>query len=44
MGRRLKASFGGYAEVLGGLILIGIGVKIFLEHTILDAGNVAFLL
>jgi len=44
LGRRLKASFGGYAEVLGGLILIGIGVKIFLEHTILDAGNVAFLL
>jgi putative Mn2+ efflux pump MntP len=32
LGRRLKASFGGYAEILGGLILIGIGVKIFLEH------------
>ena len=44
LGRRLKASFGGYAEILGGLILIGIGVKIFLEHTIFDAGNVAFLM
>lgn len=42
LGRRLKASFGGYAEILGGLILIGIGVKIFLEHAILNAGNVAF--
>jgi putative Mn2+ efflux pump MntP len=29
----MKASLGGYAEILGGLILIGIGVKIFLEHT-----------
>ena len=44
LGRRLQASFGGYAEILGGLILIGIGVKIFLEHTVLDAGNVAFLM
>jgi putative Mn2+ efflux pump MntP len=44
LGRRLQASFGGYAEILGGLILIGIGVKIFLEHTVFDAGNVAFLL
>ena len=33
LGRRLKASLGGYAEILGGLILIGIGVKIFLQHT-----------
>jgi manganese efflux pump family protein len=31
LGRRLKARFGGYAEILGGLILICIGVKIFLE-------------
>jgi putative Mn2+ efflux pump MntP len=31
LGRRLKASLGGYAEILGGLTLIGIGVKIFLE-------------
>ena len=44
LGRRLKASFGGYAEILGGLILIGIGVKIFLEHTIFNTGNVAFLM
>jgi putative Mn2+ efflux pump MntP len=34
LGRRLKATFGGYAEILGGLILIGIGVKVFLEHTV----------
>ena len=44
LGRRLRASFGGYAEILGGLILIGIGVKIFLEDTIFDAGNLAFLM
>ena len=44
LGQRLKASFGGYAEILGGLILIGIGVKIFLEATILDVGSVAFLM
>jgi putative Mn2+ efflux pump MntP len=44
LGRRLMATFGGYAEILGGLILIGIGVKIFLEHTVLDAGDVAFLM
>jgi putative Mn2+ efflux pump MntP len=44
LGRRLQASFGKYAEILGGLILIGIGVKVFLEHTVFAAGNVAFLL
>jgi putative Mn2+ efflux pump MntP len=44
LGRRLQASFGKYAEILGGLILIGIGVKIFLEQTVFDAGNVAFLM
>jgi putative Mn2+ efflux pump MntP len=44
LGRTLQARFGSYAEILGGLILIAIGVKIFLEHTVLDAGNVAFLM
>lgn len=44
LGRRLQVRFGGYAEILGGLILIGIGLKIFLEDTVLDAGNLAFLL
>jgi manganese efflux pump family protein len=44
LGRRLKESFGGYAEILGGLILIGIGVKIFLEDTIFYTGNLAFLM
>lgn len=43
LGQRLRASFGGYAEILGGLILIGIGVKIFLEQTVFAAGDVAFL-
>lgn len=31
LGRRLQGRFGSYAEIVGGLILIGIGVKIFLE-------------
>jgi putative Mn2+ efflux pump MntP len=31
LGRRLQGRFGGFAEILGGLILIGIGVKIFLK-------------
>ncbi len=44
LGSRLKASFGGYAEIVGGLILIGIGVKIFVENTVFDARNVAFLM
>ena len=39
LGRRLKASFGGYAEIMGGLILIAIGLKIFLEHTISMPGT-----
>ncbi len=30
LGRKLQGRFGGYAEILGGLILVGIGVKIFL--------------
>jgi putative Mn2+ efflux pump MntP len=42
LGRRLRASLGGYAEILGGLILIGIGVKIFLEHKVFYAVSVAF--
>jgi putative Mn2+ efflux pump MntP len=44
VGRRLKAGFGSYAEIVGGLILIGIGVKIFVENTVFDARNVAFLM
>jgi putative Mn2+ efflux pump MntP len=32
LGRRLKASLGSYAEILGGLILISLGLKIFLEQ------------
>ena len=31
LGRRLQGRFGSYAEIVGGLILIGIGVKIFLK-------------
>jgi putative Mn2+ efflux pump MntP len=31
LGRSLQGRFGSYAEIVGGLILIGIGVKIFLE-------------
>lgn len=41
LGRRLQAHFGRYAEVLGGLILIGIGVKVFLESRLPPA--LAFL-
>lgn len=33
MGRSLGARFGARVEVIGGLILIGIGTKILLEHT-----------
>jgi putative Mn2+ efflux pump MntP len=43
LGRRLQARFGKYAEILGGLILVGIGVKIFLEATMADACALAFL-
>lgn len=35
VGHRLGARFGKRTEVLGGLILIGIGVKVVLEHTVL---------
>lgn len=43
LGHKLKAGFGRYAEVLGGLILIGIGVQTFLEGAVAHAANVAFL-
>jgi len=33
MGRSLGARFGARVEIVGGLILIGIGTKILLEHT-----------
>lgn len=33
VGRRMGARFGRPAEVFGGLVLIGIGTKILLEHT-----------
>ena len=33
VGRRMGARFGRPAEILGGLVLIGIGTKILLEHT-----------
>jgi putative Mn2+ efflux pump MntP len=32
IGRRLSSAWGKRVEVLGGLILIGIGVKILAEH------------
>ncbi|SNB44970.1 manganese efflux pump MntP family protein [Geobacter sp. DSM 9736] len=34
LGRRLGGSWGKPVEILGGLVLIGIGVKILLEHTL----------
>ena len=34
IGPRLGARFGGYAEIAGGLILMGLGVSIFLSHTL----------
>ncbi len=34
LGRRLGAAWGTRVEVFGGLLLIGIGVKILLEHTL----------
>ncbi len=36
-GARLGAMFGRVMEVLGGLVLIGIGLKILIEHLILHA-------
>lgn len=35
LGRRLGQHWGSRVEILGGLILIGIGLKILLEHTLL---------
>ncbi|HOC26256.1 MAG TPA: manganese efflux pump, partial [bacterium] len=32
LGKRAAAHTGKYVEILGGLILIGIGLKILLEH------------
>ncbi|MHB8961717.1 MAG: manganese efflux pump MntP [Saccharofermentanales bacterium] len=32
IGKRVGLRFGGRAEIIGGLILIGIGLKIFIEH------------
>jgi putative Mn2+ efflux pump MntP len=32
LGRKAGEKFGGYAEIAGGLILVGIGVKILSEH------------
>ena len=34
LGRKLGSRISGGAEIIGGVILIGIGLKIFLEHTI----------
>lgn len=36
LGRRLGQHWGSRVEILGGLILIGIGLKILLEHTLLS--------
>lgn len=36
LGRRLSQAWGSRVEILGGLVLIGIGVKILLEHTLLQ--------
>lgn len=36
LGRRLGRSWGTGVEIIGGLVLISIGVKIFLEHTLLQ--------
>ena len=32
IGKKVGLRFGGRAEIIGGLILIGIGLKIFIEH------------
>jgi putative Mn2+ efflux pump MntP len=34
LGRSMQTTLGRYAEVAGGVILVGIGMKIFLEHTV----------
>ncbi len=35
VGRKLGAAFGRYAATTGGIVLIGIGIKIVLDHTLL---------
>ncbi|MCL2018535.1 MAG: manganese efflux pump MntP family protein [Oscillospiraceae bacterium] len=35
LGKRFGVLLGGRAKILGGIILIGIGLKIFLEHTLM---------
>jgi len=37
LGKRFGFIFGERAEILGGLVLIGLGVKILLEHTLLKS-------
>ena len=32
LGRRIGTKIGGKAEILGGIILIGIGIEIFVSH------------
>ena len=34
LGKKFGQLFKQKAEILGGLILVGIGIKIFIEHTI----------
>ena len=34
IGPRLGVRFGGYAEIVGGFVLIGLGVSIFVSHTL----------
>ena len=36
LGRRVSKCWGPRVEILGGLVLIGIGVKVLLEHTLLQ--------
>ena len=36
LGRRIGAAWGPRVEIIGGLVLIGIGLKILLEHTLLQ--------
>ncbi|MCU0798938.1 MAG: manganese efflux pump MntP family protein [Candidatus Thermoplasmatota archaeon] len=35
IGDRVKGTFARYAEVAGGIVLIGLGIKILIEHTML---------
>lgn len=38
LGKNVGVRFGKRVEIAGGLILIGIGVKILLTHTVLENG------